>query len=183
MASTPAAVLSSLSEGAPYTIKEQSVPTVVLPPPPPSLPPASDGADASSLAYIEAASHEARIRRAAAERDDKGTGVAYARHVQNYSTWWDGYQARRLEADSSWSQIPAFPITAAKAALFLDHEVSRMKVLIPSLFPPAFLTTPTAQPSHPGTYPRLSCWPLSDTAGHQCTGRLEEEPPPPAQGC
>ena len=183
MASTPAAVPSPLLEGAPYTIKEQSVPAVVLPLAPPFLASALDSAGASLLAYIEAASHEAWIRRAAAERDDKGTSVAYARHVQNYSRWWDGYQASRLEADPSWSQIPAFPITAAKAALFLDHEVSRMKVLTPSLSPPAFLLTPTAQPSHPGTHPRLSCWPLGDPAGHQCTGRLEEEPPPPAQGC
>jgi len=93
MASTPAAVPSPLLEGAPYTIKEQSVPAVVLPLAPPFLASASDSAGASSLAYIEAASHEAWIRRAAAERDDKGTSVAYARHVQNYSRWWDGYQA------------------------------------------------------------------------------------------
>ncbi len=124
-AATPATMPSSLLEGAPYTIKEQSVPPVMVPLPAGQ---ASDCDGAGSLAYIEAASHEARIRRAAAERDDKGTGIAYARHVQNYSEWWDGYQSSRLLEDPSWSQIPAFPITAAKAALFLDHEVSRMKV-------------------------------------------------------
>ena len=118
---------SSLLEAAPYTIKEQSAPPIVLPPPPPPSPGQASGleiAGANSLAYIEAALHEARIRRAAAERSDKGTGVAYARHVRNYGKWWDGYQASRLKEDPSWSQIPAFPITAAKAALFLDHEVS-----------------------------------------------------------
>lgn len=135
-APTPPVVPPSLLEEASYTIKEQSVPPVMLrlesesaAAAPTFVSQASDsGAGASSLAYIEAASHEARIRRATAERSDKGTGIAYARHVQSYSEWWDGYQASRLEEDPSWSRIPTFPITAAKAALFLDHEVSRMKV-------------------------------------------------------
>ena len=132
-------VLSSILEAAPYTIKEQLVPPIMLPPPPPppSLGQASglEIAGANSLAYIEAALHEAWIQRAAAERSDKGTGVAYACHVQNYGEWWDGYQASQLKEDPSWSQILAFPIMAAKAALFLDHEVSWMKVSPPLSLP------------------------------------------------
>ena len=85
MASTPAAMPSPLLEGGLYTIKEQSVTPIVLPLPPLLPAQASDSARAGLLAYIEAASHKAQSQRAATERDNKGTGMAYAHHVQNYS--------------------------------------------------------------------------------------------------
>ena len=173
-----AAPPESILEAAPYTIKEQSVaPVSLLPVGTPSL------ASGGMSAYIEAASHEVRIRRAAAERDDKGTGIAYARHVRNYSQWWD-YQAGCLKENSSWSPISAFPIVAAKAALFLDHEVSRNKVrnskAPPCLAP--WLITPRSTQRNPRVYPRVCNRPLCDSAAHQCVGRLVEEPPPSLQG-
>jgi hypothetical protein len=74
-----------------------------------------------------------------------------------------------------------------KAALFLDHKVSQIKVSL-SLSLSPWLTSLSphplqVQPLHMGTHSRLSCWPLGDPAGHQCTGRLEKELPPPVQGC
>jgi hypothetical protein len=42
--------------------------------------------------------------------------------------YWDLYQDKRVAKDPSWTVIPAFPVTAAKVAMFLDHEKTREKV-------------------------------------------------------
>ena len=81
-----------------------------------------------SLEFLDAASHGVHLHTVHEEQSDKGTSVAYARHVRNYCTYWDLYQDERVAEDPSWTVIPAFPVTAAKVAMFLDHERTREKV-------------------------------------------------------
>ena len=127
----PAALLQPGASLIPFSsrlttpaIKEPSPSPVVLFP---SQETSGDGM-AHSLAYLDAASHDVRARRLAEERSNKGTGPAYARHICNYCEWWDMYQGQCHEQDPLWVLVPALPITPAKAALFLDHELTREKV-------------------------------------------------------
>jgi len=57
-----------------------------------------------------------------------GTEVAYSHHVKNYQDWWVQDQGWHMSEDSWWKEIPAHPITAAKVAIFLRYETTRLKV-------------------------------------------------------
>lgn len=81
-----------------------------------------------SVSSLEAASQAVRLRLATKEQSDKSTPATYQRHIDNYVTWWDGYQAAEISGDSTKTAIPAFPITAAKATMFLDYTSTRVKV-------------------------------------------------------
>jgi hypothetical protein len=81
-----------------------------------------------SLDALDATSHAIRLRLAAEERADKGTNNAYARHVRNYVTYWDRYQAEMVADNPAWTSVPALPISAAKVLIFLDYERTREKV-------------------------------------------------------
>ncbi|KAH9042416.1 hypothetical protein EDB84DRAFT_1256423, partial [Lactarius hengduanensis] len=81
----------------------------------------------ASLAALEADSQAARLARAKREQSDKSTAVTYKRHVERYETWWEGYQVERASAIPGWTTIPAFPITAAKASMFLGYKSTREK--------------------------------------------------------
>jgi hypothetical protein len=85
-----------------------------------------------SLAVLNETSHQARMRTTARERSDKGTADAYSRRVRDYVTWWDSYQRECCEHDRTWTVVPAFPVTAVKAALFIDYETTREKVSLPA---------------------------------------------------
>jgi len=83
----------------------------------------------NELSVLEAESHQHRMAIQDSITSGKGTEVAYARHVKNYEDWWLRDQNRRMsEAGATWKEIPAHPITAAKAALFLHYEMMRPKV-------------------------------------------------------
>lgn len=86
----------------------------------------------ASLAALEADSQAARLAHASQEQSDKSTAGTYKRHVDRYVKWWVSYQAEKLDALPGWTTIPAFPITPAKAAMFLGYESTREKVC-PSL--------------------------------------------------
>lgn len=81
-----------------------------------------------SLAKLDIDSHAVRMKTAKLEDGDKQTGPVYARAVASYEKWWAGYQLQFLAADPSYTVIPAFPVTAAKAVMFLDYETGRPKV-------------------------------------------------------
>jgi hypothetical protein len=89
--------------------------------------PAHDGMQ-RSLDMLNATSHDIRLRLAADERADKGTNGAYARHVRNYVLYWDQHQCEMVAQDPAWTSVPAMPITAAKAVIFLNQERTREKV-------------------------------------------------------
>ncbi|KAG1726040.1 hypothetical protein EDD22DRAFT_961520 [Suillus occidentalis] len=80
-----------------------------------------------SLDALDATSHAIRLRLAAEERADKGTNTAYTRHVHNYVTYWDRYQAEMVADIPAWTSVPALPISAAKVLIFLDYERMREK--------------------------------------------------------
>ncbi|KAH0832250.1 hypothetical protein J3R83DRAFT_13225 [Lanmaoa asiatica] len=71
--------------------------------------------------------HEARLRLGEKEMEGKGTAKSYPRQVHNYQTWFDAAQAHVVKKDPTRVVIPAFPITATKAAMFLQHESTHEK--------------------------------------------------------
>jgi hypothetical protein len=82
-----------------------------------------------SKRMLHADSHKKRQEYVAREQNDKGTKDSYSRHIQAYQLWWDHiYQPSLLLSDPSRRRLPAFPITAAKAMMFLDYESARPKV-------------------------------------------------------
>ncbi|KAJ6620587.1 hypothetical protein B0H10DRAFT_2215859 [Mycena sp. CBHHK59/15] len=80
-----------------------------------------------SIQVLEARSHDVRLGISADEQAGKGTDPAYARHVRSYESWWALNQASRVEADPSWKEVPAHPITVTKVTLFLEYETTREK--------------------------------------------------------
>ncbi|KAJ6544716.1 hypothetical protein B0H10DRAFT_1932947, partial [Mycena sp. CBHHK59/15] len=80
-----------------------------------------------SMRVLEARSHDVRLGISADEQAGKGTEPAYARHVRSYESWWALNQASRVEADPSWKEVPAHPITVTKVTLFLEYETTREK--------------------------------------------------------
>lgn len=81
-----------------------------------------------SLAALDAESQTIRQALVAKEQNDKQTKTTYARHVASYEAWWDQSQHKKLAEDPFWTAIPAFPITVAKAVVFLDYETTRPQV-------------------------------------------------------
>jgi hypothetical protein len=82
---------------------------------------------------LEQESHQLRLRIGEKELEGKGTAKSYPRQVQNYQLWFEADQARIAAEDGARVPIPAFPVTAAKVSMFLNHETTREKVsLCPS---------------------------------------------------
>jgi hypothetical protein len=81
-----------------------------------------------SFAKLDAASHAVRVKQAALEQQDKQTARTYSLAVSSYEKWWGHYQMQLHAEDPLWTTIPAFPITVAKAVMFLEYETTRPKV-------------------------------------------------------
>jgi hypothetical protein len=112
------------------------------PPPLPALLPAATAAVLPvgsgldrSLAILEANSHTVRLRHVRQVQGDKGTGDTYERCVNGYERWWSSDQLRQRELDPEWTLIPVFPVTPAKVAMFLEHEITHEKVFFFPLHP------------------------------------------------
>ena len=78
-------------------------------------------------------SHNERLAQQEEMKSDKGTDVAYNRHLKRYETWWDLEQIRRINELEDTIQPPlipepAHPITVTKVSLFMKYETTRMKV-------------------------------------------------------
>ncbi|KAJ7437524.1 hypothetical protein FB451DRAFT_1416806 [Mycena latifolia] len=58
----------------------------------------------------------------ATEQEDKQTKGMYARHVSHYETFWKTTSSARGDNAAGLAPIPAFPITIAKAVIFLQYE-------------------------------------------------------------
>ncbi|KAI0073663.1 hypothetical protein K474DRAFT_1602967 [Panus rudis PR-1116 ss-1] len=122
---TPAPILSPAFAASPT--QDLGPPTMtsmmsVLAPAPGPL-----GGLQTSLEELDLASHAARKEIVAHQQSDKGTSTAYSRHLANYLKWWATYQADEDKKNPARVAIPAEPITAAKVAMFLQHESSRPK--------------------------------------------------------
>jgi len=105
---------------APMMLTLPSLPDIALP---------SDGLQAS-LAALEAKSHAVRLAKVTLEQRDKATSLTYGRHITRYETWWAADQAEYALKNPGWTRIPAFPVTPAKACMFLEHESTREKVFL-----------------------------------------------------
>lgn len=105
----------------------------------PSIPSCSDppllseGLQAS-LDALDARSHSVRLAKVQLEQRDKSTSVTYGRHITRYEKWWSMDQVEYAKLHPGWTRIPAFPITPAKACVFLEHESTREKVRFPSFW-------------------------------------------------
>ncbi len=92
-----------------------------------SLPTPTTGDPAkSAYAQLDEQTHENRLKRQERMMSNKGTKTAYGRHINNYERFWGQHQSE----NPTFLLIPAQPITAAKASLFLEYEISREKVHI-----------------------------------------------------
>jgi hypothetical protein len=80
-----------------------------------------------SYAMLEADSHAVRLDMLELERTDKTTRRIYERCLRSYREWWEQHQLKVVAGDSHRVAIPALPVTAAKVAIFLQHEMSREK--------------------------------------------------------
>jgi hypothetical protein len=104
--------------------------------------PPSDGLQAS-LAALEVKSHAVRLAKVRLEQSDKSTALTYGRHITRYEKWWADDQEEYVEKHPGWTCIPAFPITPAKACVFLEHESTREKVSpLPVCPPPCSYSPP-----------------------------------------
>lgn len=90
----------------------------------------TSGGLSKSVAELEDASQAYRLVQLERDKAKKGTGTSYDRHVEHYVTFWDNYEDDLCLRDPTRTRLPAFPITAAKTAMFLQHESTREKVCI-----------------------------------------------------
>lgn len=128
--------------GTPEPVSRLSFPTPsqkleFIPFTPTSLPSTSPN-DSFSMSEGERASYDAldqlthakRLERAAQVQDNKQTGPTYTRHVKNYENYWIRYQMEELAINPMHVSIPAYPVIAAKVAMFLEYETTRNKVSV-----------------------------------------------------
>jgi hypothetical protein len=80
------------------------------------------------VSHLEAASQAVQLWIAEQEQSDKLTTASYERHINSYAMWWDTYQASVVNVDLTQVRIPAFPVTAAKATMFLEYTSTCPKV-------------------------------------------------------
>lgn len=63
------------------------------------------------------------------QQETTKTGATYERHIKNYAAFWSALQDDYCAQDPLWTRVPAFPITAANAALFVEFEMQRPKLI------------------------------------------------------
>ncbi|KAF8467061.1 hypothetical protein DFH94DRAFT_817762 [Russula ochroleuca] len=80
-----------------------------------------------SLARLESESHAVRLKRLRAVQGDSQTGGTYAWHLTRYRTWWESDQASCCGAEPGYTPILPFPVTAAKAVMYLEDETTQEK--------------------------------------------------------
>ncbi|KAF8258304.1 hypothetical protein EI94DRAFT_1708110 [Lactarius quietus] len=64
------------------------------------------------------------------EQSDKSTAPTYKRYVDRYERWWQGYLLEQTNTIPGYTMILAFPITPAKASMFLDYECMHEKQMM-----------------------------------------------------
>ncbi|KAI0085603.1 hypothetical protein BDY19DRAFT_996518 [Irpex rosettiformis] len=104
------------------------LPLFTLDPPSPFVPDPPSPSINKSLTRLTQETHARAAAQLQSKQDNSQTGRSYSRHVRNYEKFWVREQQTRAAADSTWVDVPAFPITATKVALFLDYEMKRPKL-------------------------------------------------------
>jgi len=85
-------------------------------------------AEQQSADHLEAASQAVQLWISLKEQSDKTTTSSYERHIKAYTEWWSGYQADVFKTNPTHVAIPAFPVTPAKATMFLEYTSTHPKV-------------------------------------------------------
>ncbi|KIJ50007.1 hypothetical protein M422DRAFT_245796 [Sphaerobolus stellatus SS14] len=76
-----------------------------------------------SLTAMNLQSYEIRDSISANLVSDTTTSVDYGHYLKNYDTWWYKFQYLEIQNNPGYISIPPRPITAAKVAHFLNHEI------------------------------------------------------------
>lgn len=82
----------------------------------------------TSLATLDAKSHASALARANKIQEGKSTGPTYQRHITRYEKWWNQFQTEEATRNPNHHQVSAFPITATRVSIYLEHESTREKV-------------------------------------------------------
>ncbi|KAG2059887.1 hypothetical protein BDR06DRAFT_967451 [Suillus hirtellus] len=80
------------------------------------------------LDALDVTSHKICLHLVAEEHTDKGMNDAYTHHIHNYAAYWDQYQAKMVANNSTWTSVPALPISAAKQKLGSSDTISRSNI-------------------------------------------------------
>lgn len=115
----------------PHPLCSPSLPVTGLFVSPPKLTPRTK----RSYAMLEADSHALQHEILEQEREDKTTKRIYERGLKSYCEWFEHNQVRVVAADPELVPLPALPITAAKVAMFLQHEMTREKKKVSVIWP------------------------------------------------
>jgi hypothetical protein len=86
---------------------------------------------------LEAGSHALQHEILEQERADKTTKRVYEHGLKSYCEWFEQNQVRVVAADLQRvpTGIPALPITVAKVAMFLQHEMTCEKKKVSVIWP------------------------------------------------
>lgn len=82
----------------------------------------------TALLALDMDAHQITKAVRAKEQDDKETKKNYARHVKHYQEFWLTTTYAVGDPATGRAPIPAFPITVAKAVIFLQFESTRPQV-------------------------------------------------------
>ena len=82
----------------------------------------------TALLALDMDAHQITKAVRAKEQDDKETKKNYARHVKHYQEFWLTTSYAVGDPATGRAPIPAFPITVAKAVIFLQFESTRPQV-------------------------------------------------------
>ncbi|KAJ7153926.1 hypothetical protein C8R43DRAFT_1126596 [Mycena crocata] len=80
-----------------------------------------------SLQQLDPELHLIQLESRAKEQSNKGTSKSYLRQIASYQAWWDASETVQILQDPRLVAIPAFPVTAAKVAMFLQYETTHEK--------------------------------------------------------
>lgn len=118
------------------TIASITIPSIKSSPAEPILPldagpssrPSLEGPHLGSFATLERETRIKHAERVQKTQSSTQTHRSYSRHVRDYESWWTNYEKERILVDSIWQPVGAFPVTATKAVIFVEHESSREQV-------------------------------------------------------
>jgi len=120
----------ALADASSDAERNRSLSPAPLSPPRPNSPPITFVTPRTKRSYRALEEETQQIHQDLVEREqsDKQTRRTYQRRYENYVRWWEASQAELEREDSTRRALPALPITAAKVARFLSHEMTREKV-------------------------------------------------------
>ncbi|KAJ7851940.1 hypothetical protein B0H14DRAFT_3451067 [Mycena olivaceomarginata] len=79
----------------------------------------------AAMLALDAAAHQITKAVREKEQEDKETKSSYERHIRHYETFWATTVYAKGDYSTGLAPLPTFPITVAKAIIFLEYESTR----------------------------------------------------------